>query len=288
MKRLFLSLLCLMAMGLQTLAQETEPEEAKISYYRGEFNVPLIEGWEQTVSEDGILSFKDPQSASVIQVQQWDVDMVEAALASLNDTAIYSDKINMPDGTWQQVIAVEGNESTSAIAQDRKGRIFSIRLTESLAEVDVQMLIVPLSSIKEVTNPEEASEIDGIRAALERLGINESPESLELEERIIRGREWTIARFEIEDEPVSVYAYLFGNAIYTSTIVGETPTNIDTLVDAYYETYLGFFTTPENEAYLILGLAVSGILLFGFLLSLWWRNRNANQDLEVLASIASK
>lgn len=47
------------------------------------------------------------------------------------------------------------------------------------------------------------------------------------------------------------------------------------------------FVTPDTGAFLILGLAVTGVAVLGYIASLWLRFRSARHDEETLQELQS-
>ena len=86
-------------------------------------------------------------------------------------------------------------------------------------------------------------------------------------------------------ESATAMGMVFGNDSYLALTVGKID-YLPLLADAYTTTLLGFFVTPDNTRYLMLGLAATAIVLFGLIFSFGWRARNLRKDLELIDELA--
>jgi hypothetical protein len=293
-----LVLLCLAAMmlvaGAIPLAQEAPEAEAlpEIEYYRAHprFHVPVVEGWDNASTSD-FARFLTEEFHGEIVVEEYPGDDVSANLLALvtarfgaPSETLYSDKVNLRDGTWELVIYQSGDTLVSAMGVARRGNTYIIALAESAPDANVAVMIVP--------DEAGATPLDvprpGVNAAIARLTDSDVSAQDGAPERVaLPSGDWTRYRFDTESGPLVAEGLHVGAATFVTIATGDgdLAALADELGNAHDTVYFGFFLTPDNEQYLWLGLGLSAIAMLVYLGSLYLRYRNARQDLALVEEL---
>jgi hypothetical protein len=259
------------------LAQDGE-ETVPYQRTRG-FNVPILEGWENRSGPD-YSEFGHAEAIALIRTALVSAtDAVDAAGHEMNHMTgniptepIYSGKVNLADGTWTVLAYDIIGDTTASVMTRRAGDKFVvISLVENNPDTRTVLLTQAQAddSLDEAT-PEIARALEDIAGVnLEQL---EATESL-----VLPSGEWQA----YERDDMRVMGMVFGNESYLALQEGE-PGDLAALADAWNRTLLGFFITPDNSLYLVLGLAVTFAILGTLVLSHFWRFRSLQKDLTLL------
>lgn len=265
------------------MAQEDEEELPVIPYFQSyAFNVPILEDWEDQSTED-IAQFYQADTQVTIRTHVVDnrdsIAGAEEDLQAFFDSElpdpIYSEKVNLSDGTWAVLVYQIDDETTaSAMSRQADGRSYVVSFIESDPDVEIIM-----ATIAHADTAQETA-IDEMSIAVETFTSTSADDLSDAETMILPSGEWVMQTAD----SVSTLGWVFGNDSYIAIADGEID-NLPELANAYNTTLLGFFVTPNNANFLALGLAVSlgtlGILLF----SIWWRARNLQKDLAVIQQL---
>ena len=302
-----LLLLLLLFIGV-VYAQETEVEELAIPYYQSaDFNVPLLEEWEDT-TENNSIDFNHTDWASHIRVVLIDendaTQGIQQALSNVTTETLpeplFQSRVNLADGTWHQFIyGLDNGQTISAFGQARDGQTYVLSFSEQIEDDSLYMLIVQNQELPPTLTAEQAVETaqdEAIRDA--RPGIQEAVETLFGEEYEhdpsqttfveLPSGTWQRNQYELPNgNTITALGMVFGNATYVTLQQGETA-DIAELSDAFNTVFLGFFVTVDTITYLYLGLAVVFGLFIFLIGSIFLRYRNLQKDVVVIQQLASE
>ena len=276
-------LLALLTMGA---ANADDGEIKTASYFRSRaFNAPILDGWEDQ-STDDIAQFHLADAQATIRTATVESgDAVAAAEADLAASTrlqvpppIYSDKVNLADGTWH-VLVYDLEAETTASVMARKAGAHAVVI--SFVERDPTARTVMLTLARADDAHEDAAH--EIAVAIE--AVAESlPSVMAQTERVnLPSGEWVT----IAGEGLTAMGMVFGNDSYVALREGAAG-DLAALADAYNRTLLGFFITPDNSHYLALALAVVFVILGTLVGSLFWRERGIQKDLALLEALAEE
>lgn len=264
---------------------EEDEEEHVIPYFQSQtFNVPVLDGWEnQSTSEIAQFYHADTQATvrtaivntgdSIVGAQQ----DLETFLGHEVDDPIYNDKVNLADGTWAVLVyQVDDTTTASAMARQNEGRTFVISFIESNPDAKVFMATIAHTDDSNAGDPtlEIATAVETFTTA--SVDDLTAPETM-----VLPSGEWTM---QTHSDDVSAMGWIFGNDSYLAVADGSID-NLTDLANAYNTTLLGFFITPDNGGYLILGLVASLGTLLILVFSIFWRARNLEKDLAVIQQL---
>ena len=257
-----------------TLAQD-EAEPVVIPYYQSTtgFNVPIPNEWENK-SDERTAHFTNPTLTSQIHVTTRPETNVDEAIQNavadqLNLTdleLLYSDQVNLADGTWTNAVFQADEVSISALGQLRGGQSFVHLFSENAPDSDYYYLVADTDSIDDLT--EFVNSIGG---------SFENPEMVSL----------PIGDWEQQtSETATQLTYSFNDTQYT--LLALEFTEAEEVTNVLTTHLLGYFVSPNTDAYLYLGLGATALTLIVFLFSLWWRKRNAEKDLAVIQNLSAE
>ncbi|MCY4019382.1 MAG: hypothetical protein OXG39_08230 [Chloroflexi bacterium] len=283
MMRSLLRLLCLISILIFAGVVLAQGDEDTVPYIQlSAFNTPLLEGWENQ-SEDDFAQFHYAEAHATIRSALVEIgDPVAAARSDLRRAfgielgeAIYQDKVNLADGTWNVLVyEPDAVASASVMARRAGSQSVVISFVESDPEARILMLTIAQSGD---AREDAAAEID---LALSLLASNKPADLVETSALALPSGEWTRAG----GAGAVGMGMVFGNDSFLAIGEGETG-NLPKLADAYNRTVLGFFITPDNAGYLALALTASFAILALLILSFFWRSRNIQKDLELIESL---
>ena len=263
------------------LAQDAEAPA--VPYFQSAaFNVPVIAGWEnQSTAEiaqfhhaaaqahirTALVAHSDPQRAAETDLR--------ALLAAEIPAPRYQGKVNLADGTWTALVyALDEAVTASVMARAHEQQSIVISFVESNPAAQVAMLTLAQSDESAVdASPEMAAALAALSAG-EPAGLG-APQTVALS-----SGEW----LRQEGAGVQVMGRVFGNDSYVAAAVGAVE-SLSELANAYNNTLLGFFITPDNSDFLALGLGASFAVLAALLLSWLWRARGVRKDLALLQEL---
>ncbi|MCE2472490.1 MAG: hypothetical protein J4G18_11450 [Anaerolineae bacterium] len=273
-------MLCLLLAGGASASDHDET----LPYYRmGAVNVPILEGWANQSSAD-FAQFELTEAQATIRTAFVSANNgIDAAQAELGemlgmdiDGPVYSDKVNLADGTWN-VLAFDIDEATTASSMARRseaGFIVINFVERNPAARTVLVAITQADESRDVADPEIAR----MTEALAGVGLTQfsGVEVIDL-----ASGTWRVFRHP----ELTAMGTVFGNESYVALQEGQ-PGDLATLADAYNRTLLGFFVTPDNSHYLALGLAVVFLILGTLVFSFSWRSRGIQRDLALIQQLA--
>ena len=284
--RYLLALLWIILGVIGVLAQDevTDSELPVIPYFQSyAFNTPVLEGWDSQ-STDTIAQFYLPDAQATIRTNVvYETDSIVAAEADLTaffevelPEPVYSEKVNLADGTWAVLVyRLDDDTTASAMARVDGGRSYVVSFIEDNPDVEITMVTIAHG------DDDQNDPTPEIAVALEALTDIDPADLDDPETMILSSGEWT----RQTTDSLEAMGWVFGNDSYLAIVEGSID-NFSDIANAYNTALLGFFVTPDNTSYLILGLVVSLGTVALLLLSIWWRSRSLQQDLAVLQQLA--
>ena len=267
-------LMCCLSAVTLTLAQD-QAEPVVIPYYQSAtgFNVPIPNGWENE-SDESTAHFTNPTLASQIHVTtrpETNVDeAIQNAIADQLDLidleVLYNDQVNLADGTWTNAVFQSDGISISALGQLRGGQSFVHLFSENASDSNYYYLVADTDSVNDLTEF-----VNGTVNNLEDTGTVSLPIG-----------EWERQTSEIATR----LTHSFNDTQYT--LLALEFAEAEEVANVLTTHLLGYFVSPNTDAYLYLGLGVTALTLAVFLFSLWWRKRNAEKDLAVIQSLSAE
>ncbi len=275
-------LVALLALG-GAAAQESE---TTVPYVRARgFNAPVLEGWaNQSTDEIAQFHFAEAQATIRATLVAAD-DPLAAAQAELAEwlsaeigPPVFSDKVNLADGTWQVFIFdIDAATTASVMARRQEAQVIVISFVETSPEARTVML-----TLAQTDDSLDAATPEIARALTELADFNISQLQAVGTVALPSG-DW-----HVHERPgLSAMGMIFGNDSYIALQEGALA-DLAPLADAWNRTLLGFFITPDNSGYLALGLAAVFIILGLLILSYFWRARSMRQDLALLNALAEE
>ena len=270
------------------IAQDGVAEEdlPVVPYFQSSaFNAPVLEGWENQSTEDVAQFYRAEAQATIRTAVVNNGDSVagakqdlEAFLGTTLGEPIYNDKVNLADGTWAVLVyQVDEDTTASAMARQNDGRSFVVSFIESNPDVNIFMATIAHSDDSDADNP-----VLEIGTAVETFTSTSADDLSEPETIDLPTGKWTL---QTDGDSVTALGWIFGNDSYLA-IADGTVDNLPELANAYNTSLLGFFITPDNGFYLILGLTVSLGTLIILLMSIILRSRGLEKDLAVIRQLA--
>ncbi len=276
--------LCLLALLAMGGARAEDGKTKTAAYFQSAaFNAPILDGWENQ-STAAIAQFHLAEAAATIRTASVNASDPRAAAAAEVSALtglepaqpIYSDKVNLADGTWTVLVYdLDAATTASVMARVAGERIAVISFIER--EPTARTALLTLAQADDALS-EATPEIAAAAAAIAGVSLGDLAEAESV--RLPSG-EW----ISFAGDGVAAMGLVFGNDSYVALQAGE-PGDLATLADAWNRTLLGFFITPDNSAYLALALAAVFIILAVLVGSLFWRERNLRKDLALLAQIS--
>lgn len=259
-------------------------DEAVISYFQSPaFNVPIPEGWENQSSER-IAQFYLADAQASIRAAVVDADNAVSAveqdlrawLGSQVEAPLYQGKVNLADGTWAVLVyQIDADTTASVMARGDEASTIVISFVEDHPEARIVMAAIAQSDDAAGDASAEMAAFAETFSAASRDDLRE-PQTVTLP-----SGEWLLQ----SSGTVSVTGWVFGNDSYLGFAEGAVD-NLPELASAYHSSLLGFFVTPDNSDFLLLGLAAVfgtlGILLFSFV----WRGRDLQKEHAMIQELA--
>jgi hypothetical protein len=271
--------------GVMAQDEATEEELPVIPYFQSySFNVPVLDTWEDQ-STDSIAQFHLADADVTIRTNVvFNSDSIDGAQADLADylgaelpAPTYSEKVNLADGTWAVLVYDIDDETTiSAMARVDDGRTYVVSLIESNPDAKIVMATIQHGEEdQDDPTPEIAIAVETFTSA--------DPADLSDPQVItLPSGEWTYQ----STDTVEALGWVFGNDSYLAIAEG-TIDNLPDIANAYNTTLLGFFVTPDNSAYLALGIVAALGTLAILVISIWWRAKGLQKDLEVIDQLVN-
>lgn len=273
-----LILILLVVLPSLALAQESAPQTA---YYNAEarFGMPVPPGYENQSQGDLTHFTNGLGDIYVLRVNTTDLTAgIRAALERI-DPAFVSDPaksstVNLANGTWQQAIFTPpGGAIISALAQVYDNRTFVLAYVHNQPDTDTLAVIVESADV-------QAGIADAIQRFIDPAFAAEPTETTTTPNA--QGTAIVENRYALDsDQALLAQGSVRGD--FTYVVLERGPADgLQAVDDAFFTVLLGFFVTPNTSSYLLLGLAVSAIILLGFVASLILRHRSLQRDLQTL------
>ncbi len=276
-----IAVFALLLAALPALAQQ-DADEAAPYFQSPAFNVPALAGWADQSNGDAAQYHFAAARATIRTALAPAADATAAATAELERLVgmpigepVFSDKANLADGTWTNLIYDIDETATASIMARRAGdRFVVISFVEQDPAARALMLTIPQADDTAETARAEMS------AALASFAGVDLHDDAALQAIDLPSGSWRA----YSDEGVQALGLVFGNDSYIALQTGDLG-DLAALADAWNRTLLGFFITPDNSAYLALGLAAAFAILALLLLSFAWRARGIRQDIALLREL---
>ena len=210
-------------------------------------------------------------------------DAISAAEQDLEDLLgtgisqpVYSDKVNLADGTWN-VLVYDIDAATTASVMSRLHEARSVVISFVESDPAARTVLLTMARTDEAL---DAATPEIARAIAKLTGI--ALQELDDEEVIeLPSGAWAMYR----RPTLAAMGMVFGNDSYVALQEGQLG-DLAALADAYIMTLLGFFITPDNSSFLALGLAVIFVILGTLVFSFGWRSRSLQKDLVLIQELA--
>jgi hypothetical protein len=297
MKKILLLLFLLVGVVMPLVAQEEDVDEEKaeklppIPYFVAEntarkFNVPLPFGWENASTDPNIAHFVFPTNEGDIYALPVDPQAPQSAAESairriLGDditlTARYSGAFQLDGNDWGKFAFASDDGAITAFTQTRDEAVYVLFYHHPSTEREFYFMA---QNIGEDDVPQ-----NGVLLALRAL-YPELPDSAQSETTVpLSNGDWTRQIYAVGDSQVVALWQLRGGVIYIAVENGDGSV-VDVVNKALFTSLFGFFITPQNTAYLWLGLAVVFIISGVFILSLFLRHRGLARDEALVRELA--
>ncbi|MBL8155159.1 MAG: hypothetical protein JNM70_13330 [Anaerolineae bacterium] len=279
--RIALILALLIVLPSFALAQESAPQTA---YYNAEarFGMPVPSGYENQTAGDLTHFSNGIGDIYVLQVNTTDLTAgIRAALERIDPAFVTdpakSSTVNLANGTWQQAIFTPpGGAIISALAQVYDNRTFVLAYVHNQPDTDTLAVIVESADV-------QAGITDAIQRFIDPAFAAEPADSTTTANA--QGTAIVENRYALEDgQALLAQGSVRGD--FTYVVLERGPADgLQAVDDAFFTVLLGFFVTPNTSNYLLLGLAVSAIILLGFAVSLILRHRSLQRDLQTIEQL---
>jgi len=290
MRRLLLTLLIgllIAPLSLPIVAQDASDDTIapEIAFFRGSsgFNMPILVGWDNESEGDTALFVHEEAQARILATSS-DADADAATIAADRlglelSTPFYNNTVNLSDGTWQITLFEDGDRAISLMSKVAQNRGYVLAFVEEDPAAQTFMLVT-----RPTTEGDERI-TDGLQQALS--AVSDTPITAEdIRTEALPSGEWNVYNGDDAASP-TVYGLEFGGAVYTTVTLGADE-HVPLLVDAWNTALLGgFFLTPNNIEYLILGIIVTHIIMLALVAWIIVGWRNARRDLALAELLRS-
>ena len=275
-------LLCALLIG-GALSADDEESTAATYFQSRAFNVPILEGWEDQSTEETaqfhLASAQTTIRSAIVRagdaIAAAEADLA-ALLAGRVSQPVYSDKVNLADGTWVVLVYdIDAETTASVMARRTASQVVVISFVErDPAARTIMLTVAQADDALDDPTPEIGLSLESLTGLrLDALGDSETID--------MPSGNWT----RYGGVSVAAMGMVFGNDSYVALQEGQL-TELPALADAYNRTLLGFFITPDNSGYLALGLAVVAVILGTLVFSFFWRSRGLKKDLAMIEELA--
>jgi hypothetical protein len=286
MKKL-LYLICLLMLAIPTFAQEEEAEEEApalppIPYFVAEntsrkFNMPVPFDWENVSSDPNIAHFTHPNGLGEIYglpVDPQDPQVaaetaIKRILGDISLTARYSGQFQLDGNDWGKFAFTSELGTVTAFTQTRYEAVYV--LFYHYPKTDHEFYFMAQNVIDEDV-PQTT-----VLSALSTL-YPDIPESPQAESIVtLSNGDWTRQVYAVGDAELVTLWQKRGAVVYITVENGDGAV-VDSVNKALFTSLFGFFITPRNTEYMVLGLVVTFGIAGIFVLSLFLRHRGLSRD----------
>lgn len=287
MKKLLIFSLLLLMIGSSAAAQEAEPTELPvIPYYTSseQFNIPIPSGWSQ-ISNTSVAELAYPDVDGAIYTIAVEADDAQSAFdAAITEIAPeietelrLTGEITLDGLDWyKSLYDIAGGGNITVFIQQRETDYYAILFINRNPEIDLYML-----AIKE--------EAEGVGVDVSS-ALNELYPDVELtpagsHEVELSNGTWTRSDYELPNgEELHTLHQIRFNTTYIIVERGNGET-LDTVNKALFTVLFGFFVTPQNSDYLILGIVIGLGLVIGLIISMILRYRSLQKDEQLIETL---
>lgn len=249
------------------------------------FNVPLPFDWQNVSTDPNIAHFAHPDGLGDIYALPIDnMDAQAAAEAAIKRilggdmalTARYSGRFQLDGNDWGKYAFASENGAFTAFTQTRDGTVYV--LVYHYPKPDREFYFMAQNVVGDDV---QGAVLTALRSIYPELPDTPTTESIVT----LSNGDWTRQTYAIDDASVSALWQERGGVVYIALENGDGVV-VDVVNKALFTSLFGFFITPQNTAYMVLGLAVTFGILAVFVVSLWARHRNLSRDAALVAELA--
>jgi len=276
-------------MTTPVIAQDApEPTQLPvIPYYSSSqnFNVPIPPGWRQISTEAGLAEFIHPDVDGAIYALAVQAEDVQSALNAAFEQLIPELEIEQRltgvitlDGLdwYKSLYDIVGGGNITAFVQQRDSTYYVLLYLNRNPEIDLYML-----AIEAENNNEQVS----IEEVLSQLYPGVDLEPITSNEVELSNGTWIRSTYQLPDgEALHTLHQVRFDTTYVVIERGDGET-LDTVNKALFTALFGFFVTPDNDEYLLLGIVVAAGLVIGLILSMVVRYRNLQKDERLIQQL---
>jgi hypothetical protein len=253
-------------------------------------NVPIPQaGWEDQ-SEGDVALFVNESLSATIRVQPVETLLIEEAiplaLEPLLDAELpeptFEGRVALNTGNWYQQHYDIGDMSITGVSILRGDRSFVILFWEDDPDYSASHYILRTPLTEGSAEPDFAAAVEQAALALGGEELTEEPSSTE--EIVLISGDWALFNYA---DGAQLYAVEVDRSTYATLVRGESE-DVAQVVDGFFTVFEGFFTTPDNSEFLLLGLAFTTIAIGGLLVSFLLRYRGARKDMAVVEQLADE
>lgn len=296
MKKL-IGLICLLmlAMTMPIHAQEETSDEAPtklppIPYFVAEnsarkFNLPLPFDWQNASTDANIAHFTHPDGLGDIYALP--VDTMDAQVAAetaikqiigaeIALTARYSGKFQLDGNDWGKYAFASENGAFTAFTQTRDEAVYVVFY--HYPQTDREFYFMAQNVVDENA---QGAVLEALRSVYPELPDDATSESTVT----LSNGDWTRQTYAVGDTEVIALWQSRGGVVYITVENGDGSV-VDAVNKALFTSLFGFFVTPQNLAYLWLGLVATFGILGVLILSFVMRHRSLSRDEALVRELA--
>ena len=279
-----------------TAAEVADPDEAVVPYIQTDaYNIPLLTGWDVVPDEQFVDLRLDEQNARIIveSVETTDtaqalLQVVAARFPPLADVTPQVDEVlSLVTGQWMQRIYAGDSGTFSVLANTtRQGQ--TVVFVLSVMQPDgVAFVILKPSAIGVDDDTALASTVVSSLAEVvdTRLQLDAA------QTRPVADAQWLLFPAESGAGADATAGGAVANRFDRTQYIGYSNGDVEqalSLATAWRRLNLGFFVTPQNSAYLWLGVGLSVAVLLSLALSIVLRYRSAREDVRVIEQLTAQ
>lgn len=286
-------LLLMLAMPIhaQEDTEDTTPTKLPpIPYFVAEnsarkFNLPLPFDWQNASTDPNIAHFIHPDGLGDIYALPVDnMDAQTAAQTAITQilgaqtalTARYSGQFQLDGNNWGKYAFISPNGAFTAFTQTRDEAVYVVFY--HYPKTDREFYFMAQNVVDENA---QGAVLDALRVIYPELSDTPIATSIVT----LSNGDWTRQTYAIGDDEITTLWQERGGVAYITVENGDGSV-VDAVNKALFTSLFGFFVTPQNTAYLWLGVIVTFGILGVFIVSLFARHRSLSRDEALVAELA--
>jgi hypothetical protein len=284
---LLITLLLLVLVPVAAQDDDDDTEFTPTDFYTSSdagarFNIPIPQGWQEISTTDRYARLANPEIEGemyVIAVEAESFDQaVETGLARIDPDLeiepVVTGDLRLNGLEWIKTLYnLEGGGTMTAFVQERDTSYFQILFINRDPSREFYLMAV---TAEDEDNPTQIDEV-----------IDEIYPDLDMELREsrpvdLRTDTWTLATYDLpEDDELHVLHTVSFGTTYAAIERGDGEM-LRATDEAFFVVLFGFFVTPQNDDFLLLGLAASFGITLVFIGSVYLRHRNLSRDMALI------